>query len=129
MTDILEEQSIQQKFTKLWKFFSYAAWNHAENKGFHRIKDEATGGIRSPSKVELLGLITSEVGEAIEAVRNHNPASKKIENFSLLEEELADIVIRIFDMEGQCRLRVGEAVVAKMKYNLGREFRHGGKAL
>lgn len=43
--------------------------------------------------------------------------------------ELADVLIRIFDMAGARGLPLGEALLAKMAYNRTRPMRHGGKRL
>lgn len=69
---------------------------------------------------ELLCLVHSEVSEALEAYRNGNK-----ENFS---EELADIVIRVFDMAVGNNINIQEAIVKKHLKNTKRPFRHGGKA-
>ena len=39
----------------------------------------------------------------------------------MLEVELADAVIRIFDLAGACKLDLGGAVVEKMIYNKNRQ--------
>ena len=77
---------------------------------------------------ELIALIHSELSEVLEALREGNPPSEKIPEFSGAEEELADTVIRIMDMAAARNYRLGEAIEAKIAYNLTREHRHGGKA-
>lgn len=74
----------------------------------------------------MLALIHSEVSEALEADRT-DANSEKIPEFTGLEEELADVIIRILDLAGYYDLRIGQAVLAKHEYNLGRSFRHGNK--
>lgn len=74
---------------------------------------------------EVLALIHSEVSEALEALRTGNKGSKKIQGFSQLEEELADIIIRVMDYAGANKLRVAEAIIAKAAYNTGRDHKHG----
>ncbi len=75
----------------------------------------------------LIALIHSELSECLEALRLDNPASEKIAAFSQAEEELADAVIRIFDLAKARGWRVPEAMIAKMAYNETRPFKHGGK--
>lgn len=65
---------------------------------------------------ELIALMHSELSEALEAARK-DLLSDHIPEFFGVEEELADCLIRIFDFAGAANLRLGEAFVAKMKYN------------
>lgn len=88
----------------------------SEAKGFMRGNDG-----------EAHALIHTEVAELTEAVRHGNPASEHIPEFSGSEEECADILIRVFDYCGKRDLRIGPAVIAKLKFNAGRPQMHGGK--
>lgn len=69
----------------------------------------------------------SELSEALEYMRHGNPPDDKIPEFSGLEAELADVVIRIMSYAGSNNLRISEAIVAKIKFNATREHMHGGK--
>lgn len=88
------------------------AWN--EHQGFW---DEDNTG-------EKFALMHSELSEGLEADRKDLP-SDKIEGFTGVEEELADCVIRILDFAGYHGLRLGEALFAKLQYNLDRPYMHG----
>lgn len=66
-----------------------------------------------------LALIGTEVSEAIAEHRESNP------DWDAFTSELADIVIRTFDLAGFLRLPLGEALVAKMDKNKDRPARHG----
>ena len=82
---------------------------------------------RKPQAPELIALAHSELSEMLEAYRHDNGPSIKIQGFNAAEEELADLVIRAMDMAEWLGLRLGEAIVAKMAYNTGRERMHGNK--
>lgn len=63
-----------------------------------------------------IALIHSEISEAMEGMRKskmdeHIPTRKSI------EVELADALIRIFDLAGAMGLNLGEAVIEKGRYN------------
>ncbi len=71
--------------------------------------------------------IHGEVSEAVEALRDGNPESEKIPGFSHVEEEMADIMIRVMDLCEARGWKLSEAIVAKHEFNKGREYKHGGK--
>ena len=103
-------------FEKEWNKKAKKIYKNAVNHGFW--KGEVNDG-------ERMALIHAEVSEALEALREGNPSSNKIMEFSNLEEELADAVIRIMDYAFGKDLDVAGAIVAKMEYNESREFMHG----
>jgi len=72
---------------------------------------------------ELLCLLHSEVSEALEAYRNNIMSGEP----GCLEEELADLVIRIWDMCGAFHIDIAEEVNKKHQINLQRPYRHGNK--
>ena len=74
---------------------------------------------------EMIALMHSELSEALEALRHGNPPDDKVPEFSGVEAELADVVIRIMDTAAAREWRVAEAIVAKMAYNEGRPHKHG----
>lgn len=74
---------------------------------------------------EMISLMHSELSELLEGLREGNPKSNKIPEFSSAEEELADLFIRAMDMSKGRGWRIGEAIVEKMKYNMKRPYRHG----
>ena len=68
---------------------------------------------------ELLMLITSEVAEAMEGHRKRL-MDDKIPTRTMLEVELADVVIRCFDMSGGLGLDIAGAIADKLLFNASR---------
>ena len=113
------------------------AFEIAKDKGFH---DEEV-----PISQALM-LINTELCECYEATRNGKDFGQidykelfaleegKTEEFiptfekrykDSPEDELADAVIRIFDLAGQLNINLGLAILSKMTYNLQRPHKHG----
>lgn len=69
---------------------------------------------------EKLMLIVSEVAEAMEGHRK-NKMDEHLPHRKNVEVELADAVIRIFDLAGAMGLDMGGAIAEKMSYNSTRE--------
>lgn len=86
------------------------AWN---NGWWHDLK---TGEKVCRPVPELLCLIHSEVSEALEGFRK-DLMDDHLKTRKMLEVELADAVIRIFDMAGGYGLDVAGALVDKLNYN------------
>lgn len=68
---------------------------------------------------ELLMLIVSELAEAMESHRK-DLMDDKLPHRKGLEVELADALIRIFDLAGGLKLDLGNALVEKAAYNKSR---------
>ena len=97
--------------------------------------------LRDKNIGELLMLIVSELGEALEAHRKSRFTNKEfLYNESVthengfqafikdtFEDELADAVIRICDMCGYLNIDLEKHIELKMKYNATREYKHGKK--
>lgn len=76
---------------------------------------------------ELLMLVNTELSEACEAMREGNPPCPRegMEEFTHVEEELADAVIRILQLGEEYSFDVAGAIEAKMAFNEGRPYKHG----
>jgi len=84
-----------------------------------RLNNEKNGFIWDTARdvPALLALIHSEVSEALEAYRDEKP----------LDEELADVIIRVLDLSDRLGVDIGKTVREKVEKNKLRGFRHGRK--
>lgn len=102
-------------------FLDQQAQNFEINKahGFEEDQDFNFG--------EKLALVHGELSEALEYYRKGNTPSDHIPEFSGVEEEFADVIIRLMNIAERMNLRVPQAMLAKQGFNANRPFKHGGK--
>lgn len=75
-----------------------------------------------------LGLVTSEVAEAMEAARKHDFATwGNAKAKDTMVRELAGTIVRCMDLAERFDMPLAEAIVEEIKANAERGFRHGGK--
>lgn len=129
----------ESSFLDGFKFLQKRVNQTAHEKGWWKDRQQLTDAALKVGGHELekfakkaiggmvLALIHSEVSEGLEGERK-DLMSDHIEDYSMLEEEFADVIIRIMDYAEENELDVAGAVLAKLAFNDGREYKHGGKA-
>jgi NTP pyrophosphatase (non-canonical NTP hydrolase) len=137
MNDIMNSTPFRTFFNEIARKIHQTA----VEKGWWKEEQEVLDILRTQDRPELaakvelwynatkLDLIHSELAEALEGLRHHNPPSDHIPEFTAVEEELADVFIRMCDLATKRGWRVAEAIEAKMEFNDGRAYMHGGKAV
>ena len=92
----------------------------AKEKGFWDEKQRNKG--------ELLMLVVSELGEALEALRKGNRQKLGEEwRKDTFEDELADAIIRLLDLVESENVDMNWQIFNKLDYNKTREHKHGKK--
>lgn len=81
--------------------------------------ETATGRRLERNTGEMLMLIVSEIAEGMEGDRK-SLMDDKLPHREMLEVELADAVIRIFDLAGSRGYDLGAAIAEKIAFNLNR---------
>lgn len=108
------------------------AHNNAVQHGFYDDIDKLLGVVPTAELrrvayrdfvLSQIAKIGGECGECVDAIQHG--ALTDSDKFDHLCEELADIIIRTFDLYGYLNADVGEAVAAKMFTNEGRPYKHG----
>lgn len=100
------------------KAASTVCYESAVKAGWYQ--DPHTGEKITPNMGERLMLITSEIVEAFEGHRK-DLMDKHLPHRRSIEVELADALIRIFNLAGAEGLDLGGALLEKLDYNRTRE--------
>lgn len=90
------------------------------------------GWIDSRTFGDHIALMHSELSEALEEFRNGHGLDEIYFNGEKPEGipiELADVLIRIAMLCGQCAINLEAAIKLKERYNASRAYRHGGKKI
>jgi len=85
---------------------------------------QAQRWLESTAEQAAIARMHSELSEWLEAVRHPPTADKHCPDFWNTEIEAADLIIRVLDTCGYKGYRIGEAVLAKMEYNVTRPYKH-----
>lgn len=107
---------IEEQFQNGWHFLANNARDIAVNHGFWANITENSVGTK-------IALMHSELSELLEAYR-HGDNYSKIIDATQVEEEIADLVIRIMDFSRYHNLNIPKAINLKMQYNKSRQYKH-----
>lgn len=111
---------------------------NAVDHGFYEID---TSMLNKHNILEKLMLVVSELGEACEAYRkghyanmahfSRRPLNSDFNGYfecsikDSFEDEIADSIIRLFDLAGFMNIDIEKHIALKMKYNESRPYKHG----
>ena len=115
---------LEQRYAKL-PTVAEIHQNAVDHGWYDGVTVENMGPDFIPSK---LALIHSELSEGLEGYRKHGIREGGIGEGSL-PEELADAVIRIFDLAGFLGIDLEKYVSEKHEHNKSRPYRHGNKVV
>ena len=93
---------------------------------FRESLESARAWFKSTCEQAEIARMHSELSEWLETVRkNPGLADDHCPEFLSVEIEAADLIFRVLDTCGKRGYRIGDAFLAKWKYNKGRPFKHG----
>lgn len=120
----IHEVNVEMGWWKNTKYISQIAIIEKSNLTWDEKKELADAlGISQTSDRnvgELLCLVHSEISEAMEGFRK-NLMDDKLKDRKMFDVELADAVIRIFDICGKYNIPLGTIIAEKVTYNTVRE--------
>ena len=105
-----------------WDDYEICTIDLEEELYMYQIKENIQNALIS----QKLMLVVSELGEAMETLRknglqiNNNEFIK--DSFS---DEIADAIIRLFDLCGQLNIDIEKCIKWKHEYNKSRPYKHG----
>lgn len=130
---------INVQFVESFQKLSEQIYQTASEKGWwddrlklidaaEQVSPELGNFAKSAIRGMSIALKHSELSEALENIRHGYEPDDKIPEFTGEEAEYADTIIRIMDTAHAHKLRVAEAIIAKMAMNKTRAYKHGGKS-
>lgn len=130
---ICDDEDVQVDFCMFFDLAQEGAFNVNAKNGWWDDRDAIIhSGIPGAVPIVVtgcLGLVGTEVSEAIEAVRKHDRKTwGDAQTKDTLVRELAGTIVRCMDLAERFDLPLAEAIVEEIKANAERGFRHGGKA-
>lgn len=85
----------------------------------HWWRNPETGETLDRNFGEMIALAHGELSEALEGHRK-DAQDDHLPEFKSVDVELADVMIRVFDIAGGLKIDLGKALVAKLQYNATR---------
>lgn len=111
-----------KKFVKWFNRIQFKLYSASVTKGHH---DLDLYDLETLDAFRLLGLMHTEISEAMQIIKRHGIKDLDRKKKGKLEEELADVVIRIMDFAELNALDVGLAIEDKASFNEHRPHRFG----
>ncbi len=112
----------EYEFTNSLKPIQKAAHKNSKDKGFWNVGDKT---LQFPEKIALMHAELSELLEALRSPTHSIDLCEKVVEITAVEEECADLMIRLLDFCEASGVRLGLATILKMDYNAGRPHKHG----
>lgn len=141
MTDqakVLGTEQLTKDFLSLFKHIQKRAHRNSKDHGFWgvveyidsmeeecRMSPPMATELRDAVRAQKVALMHSELSELLEAVRGSAERCEKVPSITAVEEECADLLIRLMDFSQEYHVRLGLATLLKMEFNAGRPHKHG----
>lgn len=118
--DMTKDVVQEARTTDMRPYLSAKSWSLQEWQAEVREVNELNGWFDKDRPFSAdIALLHSEVSEAYEGFRNDDPEN--------VDEELADVFIRLMDTVERRGTNLAEEVRKKLRKNRERGYRHGGK--
>lgn len=112
----------ESKFVKWFNCIQGILHGASVKKGHH---DYELYNWEALEAFRLLGLMHTEISEAMQIVKRHGITDLSTEKRGKLAEELADVVIRVMDFAEHQELDVATALEKKAEFNVTRPYKFG----